>query len=100
MDGPSRNSTEDESSVCSPSRNRAPASPAYAGANVEAETRIGHYTPLHIASRVGDPDITRMLLEAGFTVKDGSKIKPTLEGRELAAKLKRMGVRVPWEDKG
>lgn len=37
----------------------------YAGANVEAETRIGHYTPLHIASRVGDPDITRMLLEAG-----------------------------------
>jgi ankyrin repeat protein len=37
----------------------------YAGANVEAETRIGHYTPLHIASRVGDADITRMLLEAG-----------------------------------
>ena len=39
----------------------------------------------------------KMLLETGFTVKDGSTVKPTLEGRELAGKLERLGVEVPWE---
>ena len=38
----------------------------------------------------------KLLLEAGFTVKDGDSVKPTLEGRELAGKMKRMGVEVPW----
>ena len=38
----------------------------------------------------------KLLLEAGFTVKDGDSVKPTLEGRELAGKLERMGVEVPW----
>lgn len=38
-----------------------------------------------------------MLLEAGFTSKDGSGVKPTLEGRELAGKLERLGLEVPWE---
>jgi ankyrin repeat protein len=36
----------------------------YAGANVEAGTRIGGYTPLHIASRNGHADIVRTLLAA------------------------------------
>ncbi len=39
----------------------------------------------------------KMLLEAGFTVKDGSAVKPTLEGRELAGKLERLGIAVPWK---
>ncbi len=39
----------------------------------------------------------QMLLEAGFTVKDGSAVKPTLEGRELAGKLERLGLKIPWE---
>ncbi len=38
----------------------------------------------------------KMLLETGFTLKDGSAVKPTLEGRELAAKLARLGGQVPW----
>ncbi|MFV1956918.1 MAG: FAD-dependent thymidylate synthase, partial [bacterium] len=37
----------------------------------------------------------KMLLEAGFTVKDGSAVKPTLEGRELAGKLERLGLKIP-----
>jgi thymidylate synthase (FAD) len=41
-------------------------------------------------------DVDRMLLEAGFTVKEGDSVKPTLEGRELAGKMKRMGMEVPW----
>ena len=40
-----------------------------------------------------------LLFNAGFTIKDGESVKPTLEGRELAAKLERMGMKVPWEDK-
>jgi len=42
-------------------------------------------------------DVDRMLLEAGFTVKEGDSVKPTLEGRELAGKMARMGMKVPWE---
>ena len=37
----------------------------YAGANVEAVTRIGGYTPLHLASRSGSTTIVQGLLEAG-----------------------------------
>jgi thymidylate synthase (FAD) len=38
-----------------------------------------------------------LLLEAGFTVPEGDSVKPTLEGRELAGKMERMGITVPWE---
>jgi ankyrin repeat protein len=37
----------------------------YAGANLEAVTRIGDYTPLHLASRAGHGAVVRRLLEAG-----------------------------------
>lgn len=37
-----------------------------------------------------------LLLETGFTVPDGNTVKPTLEGRELAGKLERIGITVPW----
>jgi len=40
-----------------------------------------------------------LLLEAGFTVPEGDSVKPTLEGRELAGKMERMGITVPWEKK-
>ena len=40
----------------------------YAGANVEAVTRIGAYTPLHVASRGGHATVVRLLLEAGAGV--------------------------------
>ena len=36
----------------------------YAGANVEAGTRIGNYRPLHIASRNGHADVMKALLAA------------------------------------
>lgn len=39
----------------------------------------------------------KMLLDAGFTVKDGDSVKPTLEGRELAGKLERLGIEVPFK---
>ena len=37
----------------------------YAGANLDAATRIGQHTPLHVASRTGQSDVVRALLEAG-----------------------------------
>ena len=37
----------------------------YAGARVDAGTRIGHYTPLHLAARTASADVVAMLLEAG-----------------------------------
>ena len=37
----------------------------YAGANLEAATRIGQHTPLHAASRTGQPGVVRALLDAG-----------------------------------
>ena len=42
-------------------------------------------------------DADKLLLDAGFTLRDGDTVKPTLEGRELAGKMKRMGMKVPWE---
>ena len=36
-----------------------------AGVDVDAQTRIGRYTPLHVACRAGHASIARMLLEAG-----------------------------------
>jgi len=41
----------------------------YAGAEVEAFTRIGMYTPLHVASRSGSIEVARLLLEAGSNVE-------------------------------
>ena len=35
----------------------------YAGANVMAETRIGHYTPLHVAAKGGKASVVETLLE-------------------------------------
>jgi ankyrin repeat protein len=37
----------------------------YAGANVEAKTRIGAHTPLLVASRLGNAEVIGVLLEAG-----------------------------------
>ena len=37
----------------------------YAGANLEATTRIGQHTPLHVASRTGQSTVVRALLDAG-----------------------------------
>ena len=42
-------------------------------------------------------EANRLLIEAGFTTKDGDTVKPTLEGRELAGKMERMGITIPWE---
>jgi thymidylate synthase (FAD) len=39
----------------------------------------------------------KMLLEKGFTAKDGTTVKPTLEGIELEAKLERLRIQVPWK---
>ncbi len=37
----------------------------YAGANLEATTRIGQHTPLHVAGRSGEAEVVQALLEAG-----------------------------------
>ncbi len=37
----------------------------YAGARVDAGTRIGHYTPLHLAARAAHGQVVALLLEAG-----------------------------------
>lgn len=37
----------------------------YAGARLEAGTRIGRYTPLHVAAREARPSVVEVLLEAG-----------------------------------
>ena len=37
----------------------------YAGANVEAVTRLGDYTPVHLASRKGHGSVLEVLLEGG-----------------------------------
>lgn len=41
-------------------------------------------------------DADKLLLDSGFTAKDGDIVKPTLEGRELAGKLERLGIKIPW----
>ncbi|MGH8723095.1 MAG: ankyrin repeat domain-containing protein, partial [Burkholderiales bacterium] len=40
----------------------------YAGANLNAGTRIGQYTPLHLASRAGNAVIVKTLLDGGANV--------------------------------
>ncbi len=40
----------------------------YAGANLNAGTRIGQYTPLHLASRSGSAAVVKALLAAGANV--------------------------------
>lgn len=42
-------------------------------------------------------DADHILLDSGFITRDGDVVKPTLEGRELAAKMERMGIKVPWK---
>ncbi len=37
----------------------------YAGARVDAGTRIGHYTPLHLAARAAHGQVVTLLLDAG-----------------------------------
>ena len=54
---------------------------------------------VRILSMLNDgQDVEELLLADGFTVRDGDTVKPTLEGREFAAKLERMGIKIPWED--
>jgi len=43
-------------------------------------------------------DAGKLLLEAGLTTREGGSVKPTLEGRELAVKMEKMGIKVPWEN--
>lgn len=52
---------------------------------------------LSLLSSGREEDADRLLLDAGFTIMDGDLVKPTLEGRELAEKMERMGVKVPWK---
>jgi len=40
----------------------------YAGAELEASTRIGHYRPLHIAARNGNLEVVIRLIEAGADI--------------------------------
>jgi ankyrin repeat protein len=40
----------------------------YAGANVEAGTRIGNYTPLHVASRNSHAEVVATLIDGGANV--------------------------------
>ena len=40
----------------------------YAGANLEAGTRMGAYRPLHLASKAGNRQVVRVLLEAGSDI--------------------------------
>ena len=40
----------------------------YAGANLEATTRLGGYTPLHLAARAGRGQVARALIESGADV--------------------------------
>ena len=42
----------------------------YAGATVKPITRLGGYTPLHLASRSGHGDVVRALLEGGADAND------------------------------
>ena len=37
----------------------------YAGANLEATTRIGQHTPLHVAGRSGQAEVVQALIESG-----------------------------------
>ena len=46
----------------------------YAGATLEATTRLGAYTPLHLASRNGHADVVAALVAAGADV--GAKTNP------------------------
>lgn len=41
----------------------------YAGAPVDAVTRIGHYTPLHVASRAANLAVVQALLKGGASVQ-------------------------------
>ncbi|MCA9286720.1 MAG: ankyrin repeat domain-containing protein, partial [Phycisphaerales bacterium] len=41
----------------------------YAGANLEAATRLGEYTPLHLAAKSGRTDVVRVLVDAGANVQ-------------------------------
>jgi len=52
---------------------------------------------LSLINRGRKENAREALLENGFLVKDRSTVKPSLEGRELAAKLERLGMEVPWE---
>lgn len=52
---------------------------------------------LEMINRGQENKVDQRLTEAGFTVREGATIKPTLEGRELAGKLERLGIKIPWE---
>ena len=44
----------------------------YAGANLEATTRIGNYTPLHLAAKLGHAPVIEFLLQGGSDPNDAT----------------------------
>ena len=44
----------------------------YAGANLEATTRIGTYTPLHLAAKLGHAPVIEFLLQGGSDPNDAT----------------------------
>ncbi len=49
----------------------------FAGANVRATTRLGNYTPLFLAARVGHPAIVPLLVGAGADPKEATRTGTT-----------------------
>ena len=59
----------------------------YAGANVKATTRLGGYTPLHLAAQAGAADVIRELAKAGCEASAIS-LPSTFERRKGGVRVK------------
>src|SRR5206468_3954277 len=74
----------------------------YAGANVAAVTRIGQYTPLHLASRAGDGPAVPALQRKGLDAAEPRGQRPTRRRVQAASegsrKLSASGKTPPPEE--